>query len=164
MKLKKFYSSREVAVLTGLTARQLQWWDARRLFSAAVATKRTEAGGFTERRYSPLDVIELQLLGDLLRRGFSVPQIRHLLTALRDVFGVRLYEVIGEEGPLTLMIAGAQLYIRDTDGHLFDLADPAQALLVEPDEKKLRPLAVRERRKRTSGSEKLSRGRRPASE
>ena len=164
MKLKKFYSSREVAVLTGLTARQLQWWDARRLFSAAVATKKTAAGGFTERRYSPLDVIELQLLADLLRRGFSVPRIRHLLAALRDVFGVRLYEVIGEEGSLTLMIAGDQLYVRDADGHLFDLADPAQALLVEPDEKKLRPLAVRERRKRTSGSERLSRGRQPASE
>lgn len=164
MRLKRFYSSREVASLTGLTARQLQWWDARRLFSAAVATKKTEAGGFTERRYSPLDVIELQLLADLLRRGFSVPQIRHLLAALRDVFGVRLYEVIGEEGPLTLMIAGDELYVRDADGHLFDLADPAQALLVEPDEKKLRPLAVRERRKRTSGSERLSRGRRPASE
>ena len=102
MRLKRFYSSREVASLTGLTARQLQGWDARRFFSAAVATKKTEAGGFTERRYSPLDVIELQLLADLLRRGFSVPQIRHLLAALRDVFGVRLYEVIGEEGPLTL--------------------------------------------------------------
>ena len=63
-----------------------------------------------------------------------------------------------------LMIAGDQFYVRDADGHLFDLADPAQALLVEPDEKKLRPLAVRERRKRTSGSEKLSRGRRPASD
>jgi len=37
VKLKKLYSSREVASLTGLTARQLQWWDARRVFASAVA-------------------------------------------------------------------------------------------------------------------------------
>jgi len=164
VKLKKLYSSREVAVLTGLTARQLQWWDARRLFAPAIGTRRTDAGGFTERRYTPTDVIELQLLADLLRRGFSVPRIRHLLGSLRDVFGVRLYEAIGEEGPMTLMISGDQIYLRDTGGQLFAMEDPAQALLVPPDEGKLKPLEVRERRKRTSGSERLSRGRRPASE
>ena len=51
LRLKKFYSSREVAVLTGLSARQLQWWDSRRLFVPAIASHRTEAGGFTERRF-----------------------------------------------------------------------------------------------------------------
>ncbi len=59
MRLKKHYTSREVAGLTGLTARQLQWWDARRLFMPAIAPHRTEAGGYTERRYTPLDVLEL---------------------------------------------------------------------------------------------------------
>jgi DNA-binding transcriptional MerR regulator len=100
VKLKKHYTSREVAVLTGLTARQLQWWDTRRLFKAALAPHRTEAGGFTERRYTPLDVLELQVLADLRRRGFSVPRLRRLLTTLRDQFGVRLYEAIGDRvGP-----------------------------------------------------------------
>ncbi|MGE0447129.1 MAG: MerR family transcriptional regulator [Vicinamibacterales bacterium] len=132
MKLKKLYSSREVAALTGLTARQLQWWDARRLFAPAVGTRRTDAGGFTERRYTPMDVIELQLLADLLRRGFSVPRIRHLLGSLRDVFNVRLYEVIGEEGPMTLLFSGDQLYLREAAGQLFDLDVPAQARLVPP--------------------------------
>ncbi len=164
MRRKKLYASREVAALTGLSARQLQWWDARRVFAPAVGTRRTDAGGFTERRYTPMDVIELQVLADLLRRGFSVPRIRHLLAALRDVFDVRLYEAIGEEGPLTLLIAGDQLYLRDAAGHVFDMADPAQALLVPPDEGRMRLLEVRERRKRTSGSERLSRGRRPAAE
>jgi DNA-binding transcriptional MerR regulator len=90
VRLKKYYSSREVAVMTGLTARQLQWWDSRRLFAAAVATHRTEAGGFTERRYTPLDVLELQVLADLRRRGFSIPRLRRLLDTMRDTFGVRL--------------------------------------------------------------------------
>jgi DNA-binding transcriptional MerR regulator len=164
VKLKKFYTSREVAGLTGLTARQLQWWDSRRLFAPAVAPKRTAAGGFTERRYTPLDVIELQVLADLRRRGFSVPRLRHLLQTLRDAFGVRLYEAIGEGGPLTLLIGGDMLYARASDGRVFDLDDPSQALLVPIDDLPLRQLTVRERRRRTSGSERLSRGRRPAVE
>ena len=67
MRLKRFYTSREVAGLTGLSARQLQWWDAHRLFASAIPSHRTEAGGFTERRYTPMDVLELQVLADLRR-------------------------------------------------------------------------------------------------
>ena len=164
MRLKKHYSSREVAALTGLTARQLQWWDARRLFKAAVAPQRTDAGGFTERRYTPLDVLELQVLADLRRRGFSIPRLRRLLSTLREVFGVRLYEAIGEGGPMTLFIGGDQLYARTNDGRLFNLEQPSQPLLMVGEPVSMRPLSARERRRRTSGSEKLSRGRRPAAE
>ena len=162
MRLKKFYTSREVAALTGLSARQLQWWDAHRVFAAAVASQRTEAGGFTERRYTPLDVLELQVLADLRRRGFSIPRLRRLLSTLRDVFRIRLYEAIGEGGPLTLFIGGDQLFAKAADGRFFNLDRPTQALLVVGQDLALRPLAARERRKRTTGSERLSRGRRPA--
>jgi DNA-binding transcriptional MerR regulator len=162
VRLKKLYSSREVAQLTGLTARQLQWWDSRRLFTPAVAPQRTEAGGFTERRYTPMDVLELQVLADLRRRGFSIPRIRRLLGTMREVFHVRLYEIIGDGGPMTLLIGGDQLYARAVDGRIFNLDDPKQPLLVVGEELRLRPLVARQRRKRTTGSEKLSRGRRQA--
>ena len=164
MRLKKFYTSREVAALTGLSARQLQWWDARRVFASAIPSHRTEAGGFTERRYTPTDVMELQVLADLRRRGFSVPRLRRLLTTLKDVFGVRLYEAIGDGGPLTLYIGGDQLFARNVDGRLFNLERPTQALLMVGGDLPLRPLAARERRRRTTGSETLSRRRRPAAE
>ena len=150
MRLKKFYTSREVAALTGLTARQLQWWDSRRLFSAAVAPHRTAAGGFTERRYTPMDVIELQVLADLRRRGFTVPQLRRLLATLRDVFQVRLYEVIGEGGPMTLFIGGDRLYAKTVDGRFFNLDEPTQPLLVVGEDLALRPLAAREHRRRSA--------------
>jgi len=164
VRLKKHYTSREVAGLTGLSARQLQWWDARRLFIAAIGAHRTEAGGFTERRYTPLDVLELQVLADLRRRGFSIPRLRRLLTTLRDVFGVRLYEAIGEGGPMTLFIGGDQLYARDREGRLFNLDTPSQPLLMVGEELPMRPLVAREKKRRTSGSEKLSRGRRRAAQ
>jgi DNA-binding transcriptional MerR regulator len=161
VKLKKYYSSREVAQLTGLTARQLQWWDARRIFQPAVSPRRTEAGGFTERRYTPIDVLELQVLADLRRRGFSVARLRRLLSTLRDVFGVRLYEAIGDGGALTLLISGSRLFARTADGRVFDVEDPAQPLLMVGEDLPLRQVTARERHRRTTGSEKPSRGRPP---
>jgi DNA-binding transcriptional MerR regulator len=152
MRLKKHYTSREVAGLTGLTARQLQWWDARRLFAPAIAPQRTEAGGYTERRYSPLDVLELQVLGELRRRGFSIPRLRRLLATLRDVFGIRLYEAIGDGGPMTLFIGGDQLYARTQDGRLFNLDQPAQPLLMVGEELAMRPLTATQRRKRRTNA------------
>lgn len=172
MRLKKHYTSREVAGLTGLTARQLQWWDARRLFKPAIGPHRTAAGGFTERRYTPLDVLELQVLADLRRRGFSIPQLRRLLATLREQFGVRLYEAIGDGGPMTMYIGGDRLYARMEDGRLFDLEQPAQPLLMVGEALSIRPLTARATRVRVksrlasdpSGSERLSRGRRRAAE
>jgi DNA-binding transcriptional MerR regulator len=172
MRLKKLYSSREVAAMTGLSARQLQWWDTRRLFISAVASQRTEAGGYTERRYTPLDVLELQALADLRGRGFSIPRLRHLLDTLRDVFRVRLYEAIGDGGPMTLFASGDQLFARMQDGRLFNLDDPSQPLLMVGEDLPLRQVTARERRRKpaarklatTTRSEKSSRGRRPAAE
>ncbi len=148
MKLKKHYTSREVAVLTGLTARQLQWWDEKRLFKPAVAPHRTAAGGFTERRYSPLDVLELQVLADLRRRGFSVPRLRRLLSTLRDMFGIRLVDATGDGGPMTLFIGGDQLYARMQDGRLFNMDHPTQPLLMVGEELAIRPLTARARKRR----------------
>lgn len=152
MRLKKHYSSREVAVLTGLSARQLQWWDARRLFVPAIRSHRTEAGGFTERRYTPMDVLELQVLADLRRRGFSIPQLRRLLSTLREVFGVRLYEAIGEGGPMSLFISGDHLYARTDDGQMFNIERPTEPMLMVGEELLLRPLAARERKRRRAAS------------
>ncbi len=152
MRFKKHYSSREVAVLTGLSARQLQWWDARRLFVPAIRSHRTEAGGFTERRYTPMDVLELQVLADLRRRRFSIPQLRRLLSTLREVFGVRLYEAIGEGGPMSLFISGDHLYARTEDGQMFNIERPTEPMLMVGEELLLRPLAARERKRRRAAS------------
>jgi DNA-binding transcriptional MerR regulator len=75
VKLKQTYSSREVAALTGLSARQLQLWDAGGLLSPAIPPHRTAAGGYTERRYTPVELFELFVLADLRQRGFTVADL-----------------------------------------------------------------------------------------
>ena len=135
MQLKNSYSSREVAALTGLSARQLQWWDERRLFQSAVAPRPTPAGGFTERRYTPVDLLELMVLADLRRQGMTVSRIRLLLETLRSRFGIRLFDAIGGTGSISLLTDGHDVYARTSSGQFYNLLrDPGQPLLViEPD-------------------------------
>jgi DNA-binding transcriptional MerR regulator len=150
LRLKKLYSSREVAALTGLSARQLQWWHARRLFLPSVAPQKTEAGGFTERRYTPVDLLELMVLADLRRRGFSVPSIRKLLDVLRTRFKVRLFEAIEGGGPITLLIDGDQIFARTQAGDIYNvLENPRQPLLMIGEDLKMRQLVAREQKKAT---------------
>jgi DNA-binding transcriptional MerR regulator len=146
MKLKKLYSSREVAQLTGLTARQLQWWDQRKLFPSAIPSHKTEAGGFTERRYTPIELLELMVLADLRRKGFTVARIRKLLQVLRTRFKTRLYDAIEGGGPVTLFIDGQNIYAKTESGDLFSILDnAAQPLMMMGEDIKLRQLIARER-------------------
>jgi DNA-binding transcriptional MerR regulator len=134
--------------MTGLTARQLQWWDAKRLFASHIGSRRTDRGGYTERRYSPVDLLELLVLADLRREGFTVAQIRRLLATLRDQFRVRLFETIGGGGPLTLMTDGQDVFGRTSTGDLFNLLrDPQQPMLMIAEVPGLRELTARAARK-----------------
>ncbi len=157
VKLKKNYSSREVASLTGLSARQLQWWDARKLLSPTVASHPTEAGGFTERRYSPVELYELLVLADLRRRGFSIAKIRALLDLLKSRFGVRLYDAIGDGDKVTLLTDGRDIYARTASGDFYNLlGEPNQPLLVLGKEDTLKALSSRiSRRRRKSKSKRV---------
>src|SRR4051812_16235521 len=98
MRLKKTYSSREVAALTGLSARQLQVWNLGGLLSPAIPSRRTAAGGYTERRYTPIELFELLVLADLRRRGFSVHELHGVVRTLKDRFGIRLFDATGGGG------------------------------------------------------------------
>ena len=151
MRLKRTYSSREVAGLTGLTARQLQSWDAGGLLSPAIPSHRTDAGGYTERRYTPIELFELIVLADLRRRGFTVQQLHAILTALADHFGVRLFDATGGGGAVQLLTDGREIYARTARGQFFNLLKtPTQPLLAIGDEQLLRELrtSLRSRRKR----------------
>ena len=147
--------------MTGLTARQLQWWAKRNYFLPAVPSQKTKAGGFTERRYTPVELLELMVLADLRRKGFTVARIRKLLQVLKTRFKTRLYDAIEGGGPVTLYIApstssgspraksrgdGENIYARTQAGDLFSILDnAAQPLMIMGEDLKLRQLMARER-------------------
>jgi DNA-binding transcriptional MerR regulator len=147
MQLKSSYSAREVAALTGLTGRQLQWWDEARVFQPSIAPRKTSTGGFTERRYSPVDVLELLALADLRRRGFDNTKLKLMMDSLREYFRRRLSETLDDAGDLRLLTDGTGLFLQTRQGHVFDLlVDPMQALLGS-DALKLKPVNGRARRR-----------------
>ena len=149
MKLKKTYSSREVAALTGLTARQLQVWDAGGLISSAIPSHKTAAGGYTERRYTPIDLFELLVLADLRRRGFSVYQLHTILQILKDQFATRLFDATGGGGPVQLLTDGTEVYARTAGGDFYNLLKmPTQPLLVLGNEGLLKELSATLRQRR----------------
>jgi DNA-binding transcriptional MerR regulator len=141
MRLKRTYSSREVASLTGLSARQLQLWDAGGLLSPAIPSHPTAAGGHTERRYTPIELFELLVLADLRNRGFTVYQLHTILDVLKDRFATRLFEATGGGGPVQLLTDGREIYARTSRGEFYNLLkSPAQPLLVVGDEGLLKEL------------------------
>jgi DNA-binding transcriptional MerR regulator len=157
LRLKTSYTSREVAALSGLTARQLQGWDAGRIFRPAISPRRTSSGGFTERRYTPVDVLELLALAELRRRGFPPAALKRLMDTLRDCFRRRLSETLDDAGEMRLLTDGRGLFLRTRQGHIFDLlADPTQPL-VTGDGLRLQPVIVRAKRRKATRSSRARR-------
>ncbi len=152
MRLKKTYGSREVAALTGLTARQLQLWDAGGLLSPTIPSHKTDAGGYTERRYTPIELFELLVLADLRHRGFTIHQLHQLLRILQEQFGQRLFDATGGGGSVQLLTDGQDIYARTAGGAFFNLLKtPKEPLLVIGNEGLLKQLGGKVRsRKRKS--------------
>ena len=71
-------------VLTGITGRQLQWWDER-------GVVRPEREG-RNRIYSMADLAEVSVICELRDKGFSLQRIRKIMRFLQREFGRRLVE------------------------------------------------------------------------
>lgn len=135
--------------MTGLSARQLQLWQAGGLISPAIPSHRTDAGGYTERRYTPIELFELLVLADLRRRGFTVQQLHAVVSALKREFGVRVFDATGGGTAVQLLTDGQEVYVRTSRGEIYNLLRaPDQALLVVGNEGLLRDLSASLRTRR----------------
>jgi hypothetical protein len=106
------------------------------------------SGGYTERRYTPVEVIELLALAELRRRGFTPASLRQMMDTLRDYFRRRLSETLDDAGELRLLTDGRGLFLRTREGHVFDLlVDPTQPLITG-EGLSLKPVSGRARRRK----------------
>src|SRR3954468_23557288 len=97
-------TSAEVMARTGITGRQLQWWDERGL-----VVPRKEGH---RRLYSLDDVAEIAVICDLRRRGFSLQRVRKVVRFLQKEFGKRLVETVGGRSDYHLLTDGNRIYIK----------------------------------------------------
>jgi DNA-binding transcriptional MerR regulator len=112
------YSSNQVIALTGITARQLQWWDERGL-----VVPRKEGH---RRLYSLDDVAEMAVICDLRHRGFSLQRVRKVVRFLQKEFGKRLVETVGRRSDYHLLTDGQRIYIETSAQQAIDVLKNAR--------------------------------------
>ena len=95
------FTSREVIALTGITARQLQWWDER-------SVVKPEREGH-RRLYSLDRLTEVAVICELRRKGFSLQGVRKVMRFLDREFGKGLAEIVDRNSEYHLLTDGKRL-------------------------------------------------------
>src|SRR2546427_2288864 len=101
--MQNLFTSRDVIALTGITARQLQWWDERRIVVPARQGHR--------RLYSMENRAEVAVICELRRRGFSLQRVRKGMRFLQREFSKRLAETGSGAPEYHLLTDGQSLYL-----------------------------------------------------
>ncbi|HEX8926764.1 MAG TPA: MerR family transcriptional regulator [Terriglobales bacterium] len=107
------WTSMQVQQLTGLSARQLQWWDERGIVKPAREGHR--------RLYSLEDLAEIAVICELRRRGFSLQRIRKVIRYLQRELKRRLVETVSNGAEYHLLTDGRSIFLEDTDRGVVDV-------------------------------------------
>jgi DNA-binding transcriptional MerR regulator len=113
----RVFTSSEVAQVAGVSLRQLQWWDERK-----VVSPRHEGH---KRIYLTEEVIEITVIAELRRKGFSLQKIRRVLRFLQREMGRRLVEV-NSNSSLHLVTDGKSIHLEDQQDRIIDLLKSAR--------------------------------------
>jgi DNA-binding transcriptional MerR regulator len=112
------FTSRDVISLTGITARQLQWWDERSIVVPAREGRR--------RLYSMEDLAEVAVICELRRRGFSLQRVRKVMRFLQKEFSKRLAETVSGKSEYHLLTDGKTLYLETSPRQIVDILKNAR--------------------------------------
>ncbi|MGE5644179.1 MAG: MerR family transcriptional regulator [Acidobacteriota bacterium] len=112
------YSSSDVARVANVSLRQLQWWDERHVVSP-------EHQGH-KRVYSPEQVVEITVIAELRRKGFSLQKIRRVLRYLQREMGRRLSDLLSNESDLHLLTDGKNIYLEERQERIIDVLKNAR--------------------------------------
>jgi len=112
------YTSSEVSRIAQVSLRQLQWWDERK-----VVSPRHEGH---KRVYSAEEVIEITVIAELRRKGFSLQKIRRVLRFLQKEMDRRLGDVMQAESDLHLVTDGKSIYLEDENERIIDILKNAR--------------------------------------
>jgi DNA-binding transcriptional MerR regulator len=112
------YSSSDVAQIADVSLRQLQWWDERKVVSPRHEGHR--------RVYFAAEVIEITVIAELRRKGFSLQKIRRVLRFLQREMGKRLSEVLQSSSDLHLVTDGKSIYLEDQHDRIIDILKNAR--------------------------------------
>lgn len=112
------FTSGDVARIAGVSLRQLQWWDERNVVSPRQEGHR--------RVYLQQEVVEVSVIAELRRKGFSLQKIRRVLRFLQKEMGKRLGDAISGDTEIHLVTDGKNIYLEDEPGRIIDVLKNAK--------------------------------------
>jgi DNA-binding transcriptional MerR regulator len=99
--------------MTGVTARQLQWWDERGVVRPQRAGHR--------RIYSIQNLTEITVICQLRRKGFPLQGVRKVIRFLQRECGKGLAEIVGRNSDVHLLSDGKRLYLETSARQIVDI-------------------------------------------
>jgi DNA-binding transcriptional MerR regulator len=112
------FTSSDVSRIAQVSLRQLQWWDERK-----VVSPRHEGH---KRVYQPAEVIEITVIAELRRKGFSLQKIRRVLRFLQREMDRRLAQMLDASSDLHLVTDGKSIFLEDRHERIIDLLKNAR--------------------------------------
>lgn len=143
------FTSSDVISLTGISPRQLQWWDERAIVKSSRQGRR--------RIYSWDQLVTVAVICQLRRRGFSLQSMRKVISFLRQEFGASIAATVSASSEYHLLTDGTNLYLRTSARQVVDLLKNAHQPMFDiclSDEVR-RVKAEIQARKKTTASERV---------
>ena len=107
------FSSQDVAEITGVSLRQLQWWDEQGVVSPVQQGHK--------RIYQLSELVEVGLITELREKGISLQKIRRVLRFLEKELGKGLLEAVRNGDEVHLLTDGKNIYLEDSHQNIVDI-------------------------------------------
>jgi DNA-binding transcriptional MerR regulator len=128
------FSTAQVSRLTGLSVRQLDYWDRQGFVRPSVAQAR---GYGSARRYSFQDLVRLRVAGRLRAAGFGLAKIRQCVRTLQKLDPSRK-----DMADVRLLVVGSRVLWVRSERELVDILQEGQLMLVFPLGSEVRGMAA----------------------
>ncbi len=112
------FSSTDVSSVTGVSLRQLQWWDEKKVVSPRQEGHR--------RLYLAEEVLEISVIAELRRKGFSLQKIRRVLRFLQKEVGKRLTDILDPSSEFNLVTDGKNIYLEESHERIIAILKSAR--------------------------------------
>jgi len=112
------FTSGEVAEISGVSLRQLQWWDEQNVVSPKQDGHR--------RVYEPHEVVEVSVIAELRRKGFSLQRIRRVVRYLHKEMSRKLGEALLGDSEMHLLTDGKAVYLEDKPERIIEIMKAAR--------------------------------------
>lgn len=112
------WSSSDVARIAGVSLRQLQWWDEQKVVSPHHEGHRRE--------YAAQEVVEIAVIAELRRKGFSLQKIRRVLKFLQKEMGKRVADIFAPGSEMHLLTDGRNLFLEESGQRVIDVLKNAK--------------------------------------